>query len=408
MYILRQKKIVFGVLSFWILASFFHTGSYAQTITPTGTPTPTVDTKQEKLNDVKGKIKELQDKVDSLQKEEKTLKSQIDVMDSQINLTQLRINATQQEISEVSKDIETASKKITNLEGSLDEITKVLLERIASTYKIGSMNPGQVLISSKSFNNYFSRASYIRIAQANDKRLLYDTQQARNDYENQKNIFEEQKKKIVALQSQLEEYNGQIEADKKSKEDLLRVTKNDEQKYQSLLAAAQAERSAIEGVISSIVLENGTPVTQGQAIATVGNSGAPYCSTGAHLHFEIRVNGADTNPANYLKSNANWQYTYGSEQVDYYGSVSPGGDWDWPLEETVQVTQGYGSHGFARSFYPDGRHNGIDMVSSSSTLIKAPKEGTLYRGTTSCRGAAMNYVAVDHGGDIVSWYWHVR
>ncbi len=374
----------------------------------TESPSPTPDTTSGKLNDIKDKIKELEGKLNDLRSTEKTLQSQIDVVDNQIELTQLRINSTESEISELTEDIDIAVGKVDHLEDSIGKISEALLNRIVATYKAGSLAQSPLFVNADTFADYFTKMNYLRIIQAQDRKLLYETHQAQLDYENQKNIFEDKKAKVVALQVQLEEYKAQIDGEKKSKEDLLAVTKNDEKKYQQLLSAAQAERSAIEGVISSIKLVNGTPVIKGQVIAQVGNSGAPYCSTGAHLHFEVRINGGDINPSNYLKSGVNFAYSYGSDQYGYYGSIGPSGDWDWPLEEVIQINQGYGSHGYAQSFYPDGVHHGIDMDSNSSSLIKAPKEGTLYRGTTSCSGVAMNYVAVDHGGGIVSWYWHVQ
>lgn len=51
------------------------------------------------------------------------------------------------------------------------------------------------------------------------------------------------------------------------------------------------------GHCTSLLVSPGTYVSQGQAIATVGNTGN---SQGNHLHLEIRVNGVAQNPQNYL------------------------------------------------------------------------------------------------------------
>lgn len=57
-------------------------------------------------------------------------------------------------------------------------------------------------------------------------------------------------------------------------------------------------RSTLYAHTSVLMVSNNQKVTKGQQIAKVGNSG---WSTGPHLHFEFRINGAKQNPLNYVK-----------------------------------------------------------------------------------------------------------
>ncbi len=231
---------------------------YAQTVTPTATPTPDTSSAVQSLEQ---QISNLESKISDLQGQEKTLSTQISVMDSQIQLTQLQINDTQQKIMDLTLNIATANTKISSLQGSIDNLTKVLLTKIVATYEVGSSQPFQVLMAASDIHDFFIRANYLKIAQAHDKQLVYDTVQAKNDYANQKQIYEDEKKQVEALNVQLTAYNTQLDQEKAAKQSLLSQTQGSEAIYQQQLTAAQAELASFSNFVTS---QGGASLLSGQ------------------------------------------------------------------------------------------------------------------------------------------------
>jgi|WetSurMetagenome_2_1015567.scaffolds.fasta_scaffold26147_4 peptidoglycan hydrolase CwlO-like protein len=395
MFFLKKKTIfIFLVI---LLVGFFRGFVYAE------------DSSIKECNDNHINVQDcpayLQNKLNLLQGQAKTLSSQIAIMDNQIYLTQARIEANKREILDLTLDIDTATKKISTLSESLNKITEILLNRIVATYEVGSIQPLEILLSSTNASNYLSRLNYLRIAQTHDKKLIYDVQQAKNDYTNQKEIFETKKKKVEDLKSQLEAYTNQLNQEKVSKQYLLAQTQGSEARYQELLAEAIAEYEQIQGIVSGNGTENEIgSINKGDTIATI-IQGSSCNSSGTHLHFTVSRNGSADNPFNYLKP------------VDYTNdsngdAFNPSGSWDWPITPSIELHQGYGVTWFATAYnaYGDRHfHNGIDITGSSSE-VKAVKSGTLYQGSytgkSSCR---LKYVRIRQSDDgLDTFYLHVN
>jgi len=400
-----KKTIIISI--FLLVLIFSRAYSLAQTSTPTPIPSSSTaasisECAEQKLNNDQC-IEYLKNKISEKEGEKKTLSSQIAVTDNQIKLTEYQIASTQEQITDITLDIDTATKKISGLETSLSALVEVLINRVVATYEVGTIQPLQILLTSSDASDFFSRLNYLKRAQAHDKQLIYQTQQAKVDYANQKIIFEEKKAKVETLKIQLEAYTNKLEQDKKSKEELLNITKNDEAKYQRLLQQAQAERAIIFGGGTDTYMRD---VNQGDSIGSIASrSVSPGCSTGAHLHFEVQNGGSIQDPNSYLGS-INYSYSYSSDSYGYYGTINPTGNFPWPLNEPIIINQGYGSHGYAKSFYSGGVHTGIDMDSSSST-VKAVKAGKLYGGSYSCTNGKLYYAKVVHDGGLTTWYLHM-
>jgi peptidoglycan hydrolase CwlO-like protein len=234
-----------------------------QTLVQAQTATPSPASSTQSNSDLNKKIQDLENKISDLKSQEGSLSSQIDVFDSQIKLTEYRINANKQEIDSLTQDISTAGGKMKNLENSLSDVSKVLINRIVATYEAGGVQPIHVLASSDDITSLIQKANYLRLVQAHDKHLMYNAQQAKNDYANQKNIFEDKKQKIEALKAQLEDYNNQLDAQKGDKQRLLADTQGSEASYQRLLAQAKAQLAGFSNFTSS---QGGASLLSGQTV----------------------------------------------------------------------------------------------------------------------------------------------
>ncbi len=420
---MRLKSIyaVFFVI-FILLILIRSIDVFAQTPTvtpsPTQNPTPTPDSSSADSNictsvpecleqklDCSKCIEYLTNKKNDLSGKAKTLSSEIGVMNNQIKLTEARIKATEQKIKELQKDIGIAKGKIKELESTIDRATRLLVERISAVYQVGRLEPWQIFLTARNIDDVFSRLKYLRIVQIYDKRKVYAAEQAKTDYANQKEIFEGKEGEAQALSKKLESYTSQLGGEKKAKDVLLTVTRNDESRYQRLLAQAQAERAIVFGGGKDVFMRN---VNRGDSIGTIASHGAsPGCSSGAHLHFEVHKDGSVQDPNNYLERTS-FQYP-SNYNADLYRTIDPRGDLPWPINAPIQINQGFGAQPNS-SFYGPSGHQGIDMDSLSSSTVKAVKTGKLYGGSFQCVGyypGPLYYAKVEHDDGTIAWFLHM-
>ncbi len=350
-------------------------------------------------------IKKCNEKINESKGQQQTLNSAIIVINSKINLAQGQINQTQAQIDGLEKEIGLLSTILQDLNKSLDELSVTYAARVKESYKQRDLTPLRLFFSSDSFGQLVTKLKYFNSIKTRDRLVLQELEKARLDYDQQKLTKEKKQQEVEGLKTKLIGQKIALGGQKVQKQDLLNITKNDEKKFQSLLASARAELEAIEAIIAGKGQEEEVKdVNQGDVIAHV-IIGSSCNSSGTHLHFMVSDNSLVGNPFGYLKS------------VDYYNNsggdpFNPSGSWDWPLSPTINFYQGYGHTWAIQNTWVGGIysfHNGID-ISSSSTDVKAVKSGRLYRGSyIGSGGCALKYVRVDHADfDIDTFYLHVN
>lgn len=345
---------------------------------------------QKKLDDNKKEQERVRGLLGETKQKKATLQNEISYQENQIRLTTLKIEETQNEIDSLTEQID-------RLEGALADLSEVFAERAVETYKLKRLGDSfALLLNSSSVTEFISVFSYLQKLQQNDRDLLLKMQSAQMNYEDRRG-------KVKELQDKLEFEEAKLEKQQAQKQRLLEVTKNDEKKYQELLVTLQADESAIQKAISSLIsriisgIATGTPVTKGTPIGLQGNTGNVYprpsssCTDcGSHLHYmvlpcDVRTSGLSchADPKPYLNDG---QYT---KPIDY----------DY-------ISQEYGNTSFAQSRAAGyAFHSGLDLVGKHGAPVRAVADGTVYYGTDSGGG---KYALVKHRDDFWTAYWHLQ
>jgi len=345
----------------------------------------------QKLND---QIRQYEEQINNLQAQASTLANQVAQFDAQIKLTELKIDQTREQILLLGG-------RIDQLTLSLDNLNDAFSSRAVETYKMSRVDNSPTILLADDLSEAVSRYHYLQRIQEADRDLLARLQEAQNTYQEQKGDLEELEQ-VLGVQKEA------LDSQKAAKAQLLTITKNSEKTYQGLLEKARAEYEAIQAIIAGGGEETEIGhVNEGDIIASIINK--PSCnSSGAHLHFMVVNGNSIQDPAGFLNNrDVVWD-----NSPD--GPFSFSGSWNWPLNNSIRITQGYGWTYYAKElgYYRDKNgelhpHSGIDIVGSDLT-VKAVKSGILYRGAYNI-GCQLRYVRVDHDdGDLETYYLHIN
>lgn len=149
------------------------------------------------------------------------LEISIEKLDSQIEGTLKNIDDNNNEITKTEDDIKKLQDQINYAENDIKDHKKVLNERARAFYISGIDGYMQLLIDSKNFDDFISRADSIKRIIGFDKNIIDDLNGKKQNIVEQKEKLQEKNKNLIMLKTDNEKKLAKLNEDKENEKKLI-------------------------------------------------------------------------------------------------------------------------------------------------------------------------------------------
>ncbi len=196
---------------------------------------------KQQLLEVQRKQKETADALEGIEKEIANYIYDITVLDSEVTLVSMKLQELEGKVEEVSKTLEEQESLLQNSAQAYNSLEDVYMTRLRVIYENGMPSMFDILITSNSITDFFSKASVLKSIVEYDKSLV-------SNLKSQKEYVEYVKQNIEFQKTQLEQLTYDTSRSKETLELTLAAKENkvNEMKSSQTMLTATAAKLAEE------------------------------------------------------------------------------------------------------------------------------------------------------------------
>lgn len=203
----------------------------------------------------------------SKQKETASLKRDVDVLTYQIATSKLKIQEKQIEIQRLGTDIGKKVATIGDLSAKIEDEKSSLSELLRKTRELDNTSLAEAALSDDNLSDTFADLNAFNFVEDSLQKSFTDIQQTKTTTEVQKTNLETQRSATQDAEAAIETETKKVQSLEAQKQDLLKVSKNQESNYKSIIADRQKKRSQILSALFSLRDTKAIPFEQALAYA---------------------------------------------------------------------------------------------------------------------------------------------
>jgi len=317
-----------------------------------------INEKNDEIKRLEADAKRYQAEIVESEKSANTLQGQIRIIDQTIRRLDAEIKVTDAKIVRATLEIRALGTEIGETEDAIAVDRVRLAALVRELAERDQEPPLATFMKYDSLSAFFTVLDELAAVQGELHRVIVDLRVSRAELADQKGRTEAKRAELAELARDLADQKSIQAGERKARATLLAETRNQEKRYQQLLADAKKKREALETEIEAL---------EATLRATFDRSLLPKAGDGVL---------------------------------------------GWPLPEPIVVTQNFGNTEFARGGAYGGKgHNGADFRAANGTAVFAAERGTVRAaGDTDlgCRRVSYGkWILIDHPNNLSTLYAHL-
>ena len=194
---------------------------------------------EKQLHQIEMQMIQSQRELEAKQTERQSLERDLDILDTQITNAALGVQARELAIAQLTEQIEDKIVTISVLNDRLEKQRRSVADLVRKTHEVDDYSMVEILLSNQNLSEFLTDFESFRSINNSLADSLQALEQIKLDTEDQKESLEERQLTEAELKARQEAEKAAIEAREREKEQILTVTKGEEQAYQELVASQQ-------------------------------------------------------------------------------------------------------------------------------------------------------------------------
>ena len=208
---------------------------------------------EKQLQELESQIADYQATVDEYKTQGKNLKGEIDRLNAKINKLNLQIKAVTLSLQKLDSEIAVNKNKILTTEQKIEQNKLILGRVLQNIYESESISTAEILLRRPRLSDFFADLNDLASIQESMRATLEKVINLRGELLDQKEALAIKKNDTEQLKAYQDSQRVALNTTKGEKNEVLKVTKGNEQKYQTLLKETQKTAAQIRSRIFELL-----------------------------------------------------------------------------------------------------------------------------------------------------------